>query len=119
MDYDEELCAAWQGKLLDLAREYRIADDGHEVRDAWKDLREHIGALPASIDLTIPELRTGIALQRNEIDRLRSCLSENGDRILELYSALQSLTAVARRYLPDYDEHPEIQRADAALVPNA
>lgn len=30
--------------------------------------------------------------------------------------ALKSLAAVSRRYLPDYDEHPEIQRADAALA---
>ena len=30
--------------------------------------------------------------------------------------ALASLTAVARRYLPDYDEHPEIQKADAAIT---
>ena len=34
-----------------------------------------------------------------------------------LRGALHSLAAVARRYLPDYDEHPEIQRADAALTP--
>lgn len=32
-----------------------------------------------------------------------------------LREALVSLVAVARRYLPDYDEHPEIQKADAAL----
>ncbi|HBL9981293.1 TPA: hypothetical protein LT063_000364 [Salmonella enterica subsp. enterica serovar Fomeco] len=28
---------------------------------------------------------------------------------------LNSLAAVARRYLPDYDEHPEIQAADELL----
>ena len=33
----------------------------------------------------------------------------------DVLSALVSLTAVARRYLPDYDEHPEIQKADAAI----
>lgn len=32
-----------------------------------------------------------------------------------LRDALVSLVAVSRRYLPDYDEHPEIQKADAAL----
>ena len=36
-----------------------------------------------------------------------------------LREALISLVAVARRYLPDYDEHPEIQKADAALTANA
>jgi hypothetical protein len=30
--------------------------------------------------------------------------------------ALVSLVAVARRYLPDYDEHPEVQKADDALA---
>jgi hypothetical protein len=34
----------------------------------------------------------------------------------ELLEALASLTAVARRYLPDYDEHPEVQKADAAIA---
>lgn len=34
----------------------------------------------------------------------------------ELLVALVSLTAVARRYLPDYDEHPVVQKADAAIT---
>lgn len=34
----------------------------------------------------------------------------------DLYEALVSLAAVARRYLPDYDEHPEVQKADAAIA---
>jgi hypothetical protein len=33
----------------------------------------------------------------------------------DLLAALVSLVAVARRYLPDYDEHPEVQKADAAI----
>ena len=41
-----------------------------------------------------------------------------GERAI-LSDALQSLAAVARRYLPDYDEHPEIQKADEALTHNA
>ena len=32
-----------------------------------------------------------------------------------LVSTLTDLAAVARRYLPDYDEHPEIQKADVAI----
>ncbi len=43
-----------------------------------------------------------------EIDRLKI------DNDL-LVSTLVSLAAVARRYLPDYDEHPEIQKADTAI----
>lgn len=34
----------------------------------------------------------------------------------DLLEALVSLAAVARRYLPDYDEHPEVQKADAAIA---
>lgn len=33
----------------------------------------------------------------------------------ELLAALVSLAAVARRYLPDYDEHPEVQKADNTI----
>jgi len=33
----------------------------------------------------------------------------------EIYEALVMVTAVARRYLEGYDEHPAIQAADAAL----
>ncbi|EBL5096852.1 ead/Ea22-like family protein [Salmonella enterica] len=36
-------------------------------------------------------------------------------RIAEHRKVLNSLAAVARRYLPDYDEHPEIQAADELL----
>jgi hypothetical protein len=34
----------------------------------------------------------------------------------DLLAALKPLAAVARRYLPDYDEHPEVQRADSAIA---
>jgi hypothetical protein len=34
----------------------------------------------------------------------------------DLLDALVSLAAVARRYLPDYDEHPEVQKADATIT---
>jgi hypothetical protein len=45
---------------------------------------------------------------------------EEGDARLisaapDLLEALVSLAAEARRYLPDYDEHPEVQKADAAI----
>ena len=35
--------------------------------------------------------------------------------IAEYRKVLNSLAAVARRYLPDYDEHPEIQSTDELL----
>lgn len=34
----------------------------------------------------------------------------------DLLEALVSLAAVARRYLPDYDEHPEVQKADTTIA---
>ncbi|EAY3775011.1 ead/Ea22-like family protein [Salmonella enterica] len=36
-------------------------------------------------------------------------------RIADYHRALNNLAAVARRYLPDYDEHPDIQAADDLL----
>ncbi|MGS3344513.1 ead/Ea22-like family protein [Citrobacter amalonaticus] len=36
-------------------------------------------------------------------------------RIAAYHRALNNLAAVARRYLPDYDEHPDIQAADDLL----
>ena len=40
-------------------------------------------------------------------------------RIAEHRKVLNNLAAVARRYLPDYDEHPEIQAADELLESTA
>lgn len=109
----DDMLYQWKGELLDYAREYRIADDGQEVRDAWRDLKAHIDELPSA--LSDAELRAGIALQLREIDRLRQMLRDESDRVSELRDVLRALAAVARRYLPDYDEHPAIQRADDAL----
>lgn len=36
-------------------------------------------------------------------------------RIADYHRVLNNLAAVARRYLPDYDEHPDIQAADELL----
>ena len=36
-------------------------------------------------------------------------------RIADYHRVLNNLAAVARRYLPDYDEHPDIQAADDLL----
>lgn len=36
-------------------------------------------------------------------------------RIADYHRALNNLASVARRYLPDYDEHPDIQAADDLL----
>ena len=118
MDYDSDLHAAWRVKLLDIVKEYRIAEDGNDVRGAWKAIHRHIAEIPSSMDINVNEMLTGISLQRKEIESLRESLRENECRILELCSALQSLASVARRYLPNYDEHPAIQKADDALQSN-
>ncbi|ENU6877569.1 ead/Ea22-like family protein [Salmonella enterica subsp. enterica serovar Anatum] len=48
-------------------------------------------------------------------DALYKKLEAAERRIAEHCKVLNSLAAVARRYLPDYDEHPEIQAADELL----
>lgn len=48
-------------------------------------------------------------------DALYKKLEAAEKRIAEHRKVLISLAAVARRYLPDYDEHPEIQAADELL----
>ncbi|EHI7573168.1 ead/Ea22-like family protein [Salmonella enterica] len=48
-------------------------------------------------------------------DALYKKLEAAEKRIAEHRKVLNSLAAVARRYLPDYDEHPEIQAADELL----
>ncbi|EBK4234045.1 hypothetical protein DML21_06755 [Salmonella enterica] len=46
-------------------------------------------------------------------------LSDAEKRIAEHRKVLNSLASAARRYLPDYDEHPEIQAADELLESTA
>lgn len=52
-------------------------------------------------------------------DALYKKLEAAEHRIAEHRKVLNSLAAVARRYLPDYDEHPEIQAADELLESTA
>ena len=62
----------------------------------------------------------------NPMDLIRQVLQRHEESVVtvmreldverrELRDALISLVAVARRYLPDYDEHPEVQKADEVL----
>jgi len=76
---------------------------------------EQVAAFMEHMNLTDPEMRAGVELQRKEIDRLRQQLRDEGNRVAELSYALQSLTDVATRDLPDYNEHPAIQKADSVL----
>lgn len=52
---------------------------------------------------------------RDDMRDAREKLEAAEHRIAEHRKVLNSIAAVARRYLPDYDEHPEIQAADELL----
>ncbi|HGW8806566.1 TPA: ead/Ea22-like family protein [Citrobacter freundii] len=52
---------------------------------------------------------------QRETTRLKGELEAAEKRITDYHTVLNNLAAVARRYLPDYDEHPEIQAADELL----
>lgn len=45
----------------------------------------------------------------------KATINRQAAQIALLRDALERLTAVASRYLPDYNEHPNIQDAEAAL----
>ncbi|HCC6167782.1 TPA: ead/Ea22-like family protein, partial [Citrobacter amalonaticus] len=58
------------------------------------------------------EIKARLCIESNSLfDRLRAAEK----RIADYHRALNNLAAVARRYLPDYDEHPDIQAADDLL----
>ena len=50
-----------------------------------------------------------------ENEEVKRKLAAAEKRIADYHRALNNLAAVARRYLPDYDEHPDIQAADDLL----
>lgn len=52
---------------------------------------------------------------RDKFNEAEAKLEAAEKRIAEHRKVLNNLAAVARRYLPDYDEHPEIQAADELL----
>ncbi|EPF2242745.1 ead/Ea22-like family protein, partial [Citrobacter werkmanii] len=89
-------------------------------------------ASPANVLMLLDELSESQACKANESDCADSAinlainwqmrckdaeakLEAAEKRIAEHRKVLNSLAAVARRYLPDYDEHPEIQAADELL----
>lgn len=72
--------------------------------------------------LKLESVRRQLAAKEAELERVRkqayihyTCEEDLSGRLDRVISALTSLAAVARRYLPDYDEHPEIQKADDVL----
>ncbi|HAT4401898.1 TPA: ead/Ea22-like family protein [Citrobacter freundii] len=64
-------------------------------------------------------LEAAAIAMRDDMREAREKLEAAEKRIAEHRKVLNSLAAVARRYLPDYDEHPEIQAADELLESTA
>ncbi|HIH3525269.1 TPA: ead/Ea22-like family protein [Escherichia coli] len=60
------------------------------------------------VDVSDPE----VLAMLDELEAAENCIAEHR-------KVLNNLAAVARRYLPDYDEHPEIQAADELLESSA
>lgn len=62
------------------------------------------------------EIKARLCLESNSLfDRLRTAEK----RIADYHRTLNNLVAIARRYLPDYDEHPDIQAVDELLESTA
>lgn len=55
------------------------------------------------------------AANPDNVKALVEALEARDKQIAKYHAVLNSLAFVARRYLPDYDEHPEIQAADELL----
>ena len=90
-EIDDHLHKAWRDGLIELCKSYRFATDGYDVRNTWRDLIAHLDNQPASMgELTDSELRAGVTMQRNEIDRLKMSLRDEGDRISELLQDVQT-----------------------------
>ncbi|HIC6449270.1 TPA: hypothetical protein ACW4DX_002070 [Salmonella enterica subsp. enterica serovar Thompson] len=52
---------------------------------------------------------------RDDMQQAREQLEAAEKHINDYHTVLNNFAAVARRYLPDYDEHPDIQAADDLL----
>lgn len=96
-----------------------------EGPDAKENREFSQAANPATVLALLDELEAvqkTSAARLEAIDRTHKMFQRERDRadavekrIAEHRKVLNSLAAVARRYLPDYDEHPEIQAADELL----
>lgn len=99
---------------LDCAHIYAAYSEAKAATPAAPviDLRRFIPMLDRA-EATAPSFAV-----RQEIAELRALIDASpkvGSEARALLDALVSLVAVARRYLPDYDEHPEVQKADDAI----
>lgn len=81
VEYDEDLHDAWQYRLVELVKQYRDAEAGHEVRDAFRAITAHINVLPMGMAMLPAEARAGLTIQANEIDRLRAHIADLDDQL--------------------------------------
>ncbi len=108
--------AYWQfdnGWISDM----KCGDLSHEYLLFAKEPKNVLALLDENIQLQREKDATeAVALAlRDDMRDAREKLEAAERRIAEHCKVLNSLAAVARRYLPDYDEHPEIQAADELL----
>ncbi|TKU39781.1 ead/Ea22-like family protein [Citrobacter sp. wls757] len=86
----------------------QLATDAHEL-GIIKRYTKGIEANKRFVAIATPLTVLGLL---DELEAAENCIAEHR-------KVLNSLAAVARRYLPDYDEHPEIQAADELLESTA
>lgn len=102
----------------------------HDYLMAWDEIAKRnaefiAAANPATVLALLDEnlqlqrdkdsLEAAAIAMRDDMREAHGKLEAAEKRIAEHRKVLNSLAAVARRYLPDYDEHPEIQAADELL----
>ncbi|HCB2573882.1 TPA: ead/Ea22-like family protein [Citrobacter freundii] len=110
--------------LREAAQEEIMLRSVSDTSDAWQD--------EASPEAVLELLDENLQLQRDkdsleavavamrdDMRDAREKLEAAEKRIAEHRKVLNSLAVVARRYLPDYDEQPEIQAADELLESTA
>ena len=94
-----------------------LADGLDEIGSLSRNLRQG-GCDAGDLEGLENGLMHAVDMAHDLRDRLLAMIDASpkvGSEARALLDALVSLVAVARRYLPDYDEHPEVQKADDAI----
>lgn len=97
-------------KRLDVIKPW-----GKHRADAMKLYIEHLESKLEAAEHTAAVDHEAACSLVEENEELKRKLEAAERRIADYHKALNNLAAVARRYLPDYDEHPDIQAADDLL----
>nr|WP_239176483.1 hypothetical protein [Citrobacter werkmanii]CAC9192278.1 Uncharacterised protein [Citrobacter werkmanii] len=94
-----------------VALEKKLTDMAVQLANAERKCRE----LAVAAENNLIDSECHVAELEEALRDKQALLEAAEKRIAEHRKVLNSLAAVARRYLPDYDEHPEIQAADELL----